>query len=96
METSNKPPIAVGMKVTTEYWKSESDLVRTILAVEKSYKHSGWVARADDGGKCPACDRPRGTLIHPIDSSWFVPIAEETPNSNEEYLHPRRKPKRTQ
>jgi hypothetical protein len=74
--------LKVGMKVMSDFYYNEKEVIRTILFIEKSNNcSSGYRAIADGGEVCPCCNRLMGTIIEGsdklgVDASWFVPIGD--------------------
>jgi len=69
--------LKVGTRVKTRHDPEDSEVVRTITAIEKDNTYgSGYWASADAGEPCPTCGRPFARKISRVDSTWFKPIEE--------------------
>lgn len=71
-------PFKVGDKVSSDFYKEESDIVRTVTYIEEDKRcGSGYRVRADGGEPCPCCKRLPGrpiggTFDEGVDSAWFT------------------------
>ena len=73
----NKRPdlLKVGDKVTSDFYSSESSVVRTLtnISPNKGYG-SGYVASADGGEACSHCGAVNGRPINNVDAAWFISV----------------------
>jgi len=72
-----KQPFDIGEKVTSGYYSSAHNVVRTVTGCDRDAEcNSGWRVSADAGGSCPCCNRDYSVPIHGVDSDWFTKVAD--------------------
>ena len=68
----------VGQRVTTDFYKAESGVVRTITVIEPASAFADGLAASVDGGDvCPHCQKPPGCYIYRIAAAWLIPVGSE-------------------
>lgn len=68
-----------GMKVKSDFFHDEKDLVRTITAINvNAFCSSGMMVWLNAGEPCKCCGKYPGKSIDGVDAAWITFIYEET------------------